>query len=755
MRWQEAQGMRGIGPISCARPSPGEGLIVAGTHSGRVAAVRAGNLHELLALWRGHSASVSDVDSDELSGVAASAGEDGLGRLWSLGRRGQEFRAIRARRPLTSVALRPGGDGREAAFAGKDGTVRLVRWNLLGRPSASVVASGSFEVHALLWWAGRLAVAASDALSFLEEQGWTSGCFSLRQRIERQESSGGGFSATLGWETGRDCLVVGWESSLQVIEGAWEGCPMDEAAFRFDLGDGHLQGAVGVGGWGIVAVQHRESGETILRAHVMPSGELVEEWSLGLKAAERPGVVRLSGSRRGTIVCVATPLGLLVGKEPPLGERARWLASRGRHEEAVTQALHAERSEKGIAQEVGERCEAELLASGQASRAAELAAKRLSHSSTVGWEAAIERFREAGGLADLALRIPPQAGLSPKALGRAVAAAVEREDGRGRAMALLVSLPPDSYDPGPGLAAGKRRLSAAEEGTDESEEMKKCLVHLHLAAGKPEKALPLQLDLGDRRAVRFVMDRGPAPSALNRVVRLMEIDENQAVEALVRYRHSAPPEDVVSQLLEANQRHRAFIYLHRLWEADPSAGTGLHGLQAELYAEKSPGLLMPFLQSSAHYPLERALEACRARGLAREQVYLLGRMGNSREAVRLLLHELGDVPQALELAETRGEEDLWEELLSHCFARPELLPPLLDRAGSRLSALRLVRRLPKASCPIPQLRDRLRSALSNQRSQVMLWRSCADILGADVVELEVQRDAAARRALPSSNVLLS
>ena len=70
-------------------------------------------------------------------------------------------------------------------------------------------------------------------------------------------------------------------------------------------------------------------------------------------------------------------------------------------------------------------------------------------------------------------------------------------------------------------------------------------------------------------------------------------------------------------------------------------------MQVELYADYEPGRLMSFLVSSQAYGLEAAAELCEQRGLVREQVFVLGRMGSARQALELIISKLGDIPQVL------------------------------------------------------------------------------------------------------------
>ena len=76
-------------------------------------------------------------------------------------------------------------------------------------------------------------------------------------------------------------------------------------------------------------------------------------------------------------------------------------------------------------------------------------------------------------------------------------------------------------------------------------------------------------------------------------------------------------------------------------------------LQVELYADYAPGHLMAFLVSSQWYGLEGALQVCEQRGLVREQVFILGRMGSASQALHLIIQRLADIPQVLHATSCR------------------------------------------------------------------------------------------------------
>ena len=108
----------------------------------------------------------------------------------------------------------------------------------------------------------------------------------------------------------------------------------------------------------------------------------------------------------------------------------------------------------------------------------------------------------------------------------------------------------------------------------------------------------------------------------------------------------------VSETDPADRRHQIwrkwlYRYMDRLISDNIAAAPDYHYLLVELYADYKPSKLMRFLQMSHQYPLEQAYEICKKHELIREMVYILSRMGNTHEALQLIIKELADIPQVL------------------------------------------------------------------------------------------------------------
>jgi len=189
---------------------------------------------------------------------------------------------------------------------------------------------------------------------------------------------------------------------------------------------------------------------------------------------------------------------------------------------------------------------------------------------------------------------------------------------------------------------------------------------------------------------------------------------------------------VVSQL--SSRGELLHTYLHALFLKDAHAGADFHEQQVSLYAMYDPKLLLPFLRQSMHYPLEKAYAICEQKGLYEEMVFILGRMGNAKQALKLIIKKLEKVGMAVEFVEQQKDEELWEFLITECLGQPKFVSELLEHIGAHVDPIKLIRRIPEGM-EIENLRDRLVKIISDYNLQTALREGCKEILKADCVHL--------------------
>lgn len=161
-------------------------------------------------------------------------------------------------------------------------------------------------------------------------------------------------------------------------------------------------------------------------------------------------------------------------------------------------------------------------------------------------------------------------------------------------------------------------------------------------------------------------------------------------------------------------------------------------------------MLIPFLRSSQHYTLEKAYEICVRKGFLKEQAFILGRMGNTKQALAVIINQLGDMEEALEFASMQNDDEVWEELIKQSTQRPEMVGMLLEHTVGNLDPLHIVNMVPEG-LEIPRLRDRLVKIITDYRTETSLRHGCNDILKADIVNLLVKYYKEARQGVYLSN----
>lgn len=168
----------------------------------------------------------------------------------------------------------------------------------------------------------------------------------------------------------------------------------------------------------------------------------------------------------------------------------------------------------------------------------------------------------------------------------------------------------------------------------------------------------------------------------------------------------------------------------------------------ESKANHQESAFMTFLRTSNFAPVELALQECEkcSPPLYPEIVYLLAKMGNKKEALQLLLHEITDASQALKFIDTYDQQ-LWNDLVTFSVENLSFLTKLLDFIGNcDFNPAHVVSQIPPASA-IPHLRQRMRRLISQYGFQSFLYDKCNDVLEDDTLSLLRLLNQRQRRAI--------
>ncbi|KAG2670901.1 hypothetical protein I3760_14G108100 [Carya illinoinensis] len=433
---------------------------------------------------------------------------------------------------------------------------------------------------------------------------------------------------------------------------------------------------------------------------------------------------------------VVSPKDVVIAKPRDAEDHIAWLLQHGWHEKALA-AVEAGQGRSELLDEVGSRYLDHLIVERKYAEAASLCPKLLQGSASA-WERWVFHFAHLRQLPVLVPYIPTE---NPKlrdtAYEVALVALATNSSFHEGLLSTVKSWPHVIYSALPVIAAIETQLSTSSM----TDALKEALAQLYVIDGQYEKALLIYADLMKPEVFDYIEKYNLHHSIREKVLQLMMIDCKHAVLLLIQKKDLITPSDVVSQLLNASNkcdpRYFLHLYLHSLFEVNPNAGKDFHDMQVELYADFDPKMLLPFLRSSQHYTLEKAYEICIGRDLLREQVFILGRMGNSKQALAVIINNLGDIEEAVEFVTMQNDDDLWEELIKQCLHKPEMVGMLLEHTVGSLDPLYIVNMVPNG-LEIPRLRDRLVKIITDYRTETSLRHGCNDILKADSVNLLVK-----------------
>lgn len=438
---------------------------------------------------------------------------------------------------------------------------------------------------------------------------------------------------------------------------------------------------------------------------------------------------------------------VIIAKPRDAEDHIAWLLEHGWHEKALA-AVEAEKGHSELLDEVGSRYLDHLIVERKYAEAASLCPKLLRASASA-WERWVFHFAHLRQLPVLVPYIPTDnPRLRDTAYEVALVALATNPPFHKELLSTIKSWPPIIYSAAPVISAIEPQLNTSSM----TDALKEALAEIYVIDAQYEKAFALHADLLKPDTFEFIEKHNLHDTIREKVVQLMKIDCKRAVSLLIQHRELITPFEVVSQLKAAKDDSRYFLhlYLHSLFEANPDAGREFHDMQVELYADYDPKMLLPFLRSSRHYMLEKAYEICISRGLVREQVFILGRMGNSKQALAVIINKLGDIKEAIDFVSMQHDDELWEELIKQCINKPEMVGVLLEHTVGKFDPLYIVNIVP-TGLEIPRLRDRLVKIVTDYRTETSLRHGCNDILKADIINLLIKYYKEARRAIYVSN----
>ncbi|XP_076655812.1 vacuolar protein sorting-associated protein light [Halictus rubicundus] len=255
------------------------------------------------------------------------------------------------------------------------------------------------------------------------------------------------------------------------------------------------------------------------------------------------------------------------------------------------------------------------------------------------------------------------------------------------------------------------------------------LAILYIHDERYDKALAMYLKLRHKDVFQLIQKYQLYYAVSDMIEGLMDLDVDQAIQFFL----DKVPSEVVVQKLEHNQRY-LYLYLDALDKKDTKDPGKYHGRLVRLYADYSRDKLLPLLRRSDNYPIQQALDICSQRQFYPEMVYLLGRIGNTSEALALMTRELNDMESAIAFCQEHNDEELWNDLISYSLDKPKAITFLLQKIGTYVDPRLMVEKIDRF-LEIPGLKKALVKMMSDYNLQVSVQEGCKKTLSNDYFNL--------------------
>ncbi|XP_014371790.1 vacuolar protein sorting-associated protein 41 homolog [Papilio machaon] len=256
------------------------------------------------------------------------------------------------------------------------------------------------------------------------------------------------------------------------------------------------------------------------------------------------------------------------------------------------------------------------------------------------------------------------------------------------------------------------------------------LALLYCYQKKFDKALTTYLSLQHMDVFKLIKEHDMHTVIYDKILNLMQLDCDRAITILLekfpvehidkQHGKTKIPVEVVEKQLE-NHDLFLFKYLDSYSKIEPNGR--YHGKLIHLYAKYARPKLLPFLRCSDNYPIQEALDVCQSNEFYPEMVFLLSRIGNTREALQIIIEKLNDINQAINFCQEHNDKELWTDLIQQTVDKPECVTLLLKRIGNYVDPRMLIQHI-QPGCEIKDLKECLAKMMCDYHLQMSVQEAC-------------------------------
>lgn len=423
---------------------------------------------------------------------------------------------------------------------------------------------------------------------------------------------------------------------------------------------------------------------------------------------------------------IVSPKDIVIACPNDIDDRVKWLTETGRFEKALTVLEQVGgKTTKNSVINVGEQYLDHLISEKLFDSAAVLCARICKNDKGL-WESQILKFAEVNQLRAISPYIPktPEKALSPH-FYEMILYEYLSVDPPGF-LQIVQTWKPALYKTGHIINKVLEHLLTTEV---EKNLYLEALALLYCHQKKYDKALSTYLRLQHDNVFKLIREHDMYNIIHDKILDLMMLDFDKSISILLETEKTNGPAETkrtkvpakVVQKQLANHEEFLYKYLHAYSKIDPNGWD--HGTLVKLYAKYDRNKLLPFLKSSDNYPIQDALDVCQNNSFYPEMVFLLGRIGNTRDALQIIIEQLQDINQAITFCQEHNDKELWMDLITQTIDKPEYVTLLLKRIGNYVDPRMLIENI-QSGCEIKDLKDALAKMMCDYHLQLSVQEAC-------------------------------
>eukprot|EP00835_Amoeboradix_gromovi_P005912 NODE_613_length_5985_cov_0.176351.p1 type:complete len:917 gc:universal NODE_613_length_5985_cov_0.176351:3469-719(-) len=147
-----------------------------------------------------------------------------------------------------------------------------------------------------------------------------------------------------------------------------------------------------------------------------------------------------------------------------------------------------------------------------------------------------------------------------------------------------------------------------------------------------------------------------------------------------------------------------------------------------------PNELMHFLRNTNNYSIQLAIEKCKEHKHTNECLYLYGRMGNSKDAITIIVEHNKDYKLAVEYAEDLQDAEIWELLINFAVKYPLIWQYILKSSLVNSKANETIKHIPN-NAKIKGLKQLMMDIMNNNNIEQGLTFGCSEIMINDCLKI--------------------